>query len=112
MKESLNMGMIQQILEEEGEKLRQRSQRSSGNGRIESKNPDHMDIAQAYSDQERFHAVRILEQEHIDQIAVALQSIAEGSYGRCQHCHKPIPRERLQALPYATLCVSCQTQHG
>jgi RNA polymerase-binding protein DksA len=112
MKESLNMGMIQQMLEEEGEKLRQRSQRSSGNGRIESQNPDHMDIAQAYNDQERFHAVQILEQEHIDQIAVALQAIAEGSYGRCQHCHKPIPLERLQILPYATMCVSCQTKHS
>lgn len=112
MTESLNTEMIRQILEEECEKLRQRSHKSSGTGRAESKNPDHMDIAQGYSDQERYHAIHILEQEHIDQIADALQAITEGSYGRCQHCHKPIPRERLQALPYATMCVSCQTQHG
>ncbi|UCC52776.1 MAG: TraR/DksA C4-type zinc finger protein [Anaerolineaceae bacterium] len=108
MTESLNTKMIQQMLEEEREKLRQQLQISSGDGRAEAKNPDHMDIAQAYSDQERFHAVQTLEQEHLDQVEAALQAIVEGSYGRCQHCHQPIPLERLQVLPYATMCVSCQ----
>jgi RNA polymerase-binding transcription factor DksA len=110
--ESLNMEMMQQMLEVESERLRQRSQKSSGNGRTESKDPDLMGMAQSYSDQERTRAIQILEQEHIDLIAVALKAIAESSYGRCQHCHKPIPLERLQAPPYATMCVSCQTQHG
>ena len=64
-------------------------------------------IAQAYSDQERFHAVQILEQEHLDQITVALQAIAEGSYGRCQHritsynvCYTKLLRSTI-SLPYS-----------
>ena len=112
MTESLNMAMIQQMLEEEREKLRQQLQILSGNGHTESKNPDQMDIAQAYSDQERSRALQTFEQKHLDQVEAALQAIAEGSYGRCQHCHQPIPLERLQILPHAMMCVSCQAQYG
>ena len=31
--------------------------------------------------------------------------LAEGSYGRCDACGKAIPPARLEALPWATLCV-------
>ena len=112
MTESLNIETIQRMLEEEREKLRQQLQVSSGNGRTESINPDHMDIAEAYSDHERFHALQVLEQKQLDQVEAALRAIAAGSYGRCQHCHQPIPFERLQILPYATMCVNCQAQYG
>ena len=112
MIESLNMKMIQQMLEEKRAELRQQLQISSRDGHAEAKNPDYMDVAQAYSDQERFHAVQILEKAHLDQVEAALQAIAEGSYGRCQHCHQPIPLERLQVLPDATMCVTCQAQQG
>lgn len=28
----------------------------------------------------------------------------------CEHCDKPIPGERLEALPRATTCVDCSTE--
>jgi DnaK suppressor protein len=37
----------------------------------------------------------------------ALAKMAEGSYGSCDRCHAPIARERLEALPWAVLCVGC-----
>ena len=37
----------------------------------------------------------------------ALERFENGTYGICQECHQPIPPERLEALPYATTCVSC-----
>jgi len=112
MTESLDMAMIQRILEGEREKLRQQLQILSGNGHTESKNPDQMDIAQAYSDQERSRALQTFEQKHLNQVEAALQAIADGSYGRCQHCQQPIPLERLQALPTAMMCVACQAHHS
>jgi DnaK suppressor protein len=39
----------------------------------------------------------------------ALAKIDAGSYGRCEQCGRPIPEARLQALPYAALCVSCKS---
>ena len=35
----------------------------------------------------------------------ALQRIADGTYGFCRVCGRPIERERLEALPYADLCI-------
>ncbi len=37
----------------------------------------------------------------------AQEKIAEGSYGRCDRCGTPIAPERLEALPWATRCVTC-----
>jgi DnaK suppressor protein len=35
----------------------------------------------------------------------ALERIAEGTYGVCERCGKPIEKARIRALPYATLCI-------
>ena len=37
----------------------------------------------------------------------ALERVASGDYGVCESCGKPIPIERLDVLPYSTLCVEC-----
>lgn len=42
------------------------------------------------------------------QIDLALEKIDSGSYGLCEECGQPIPRVRLEALPFASNCVSCQ----
>ena len=37
----------------------------------------------------------------------ALQNIRKGSYGKCKKCGKQIEIARLEAMPTATLCLSC-----
>lgn len=44
----------------------------------------------------------------LEQIERALKRIDEGTYGTCERCGRPIPRERLEALPHASTCVECQ----
>jgi RNA polymerase-binding transcription factor len=39
------------------------------------------------------------------EIGAALARIEDGTYGTCRVCGKEIPSERLEAVPYATLCV-------
>lgn len=39
----------------------------------------------------------------------ALAKIEAGSYGLCEQCGQSIPPARLQALPYAALCVACKS---
>jgi RNA polymerase-binding protein DksA len=41
----------------------------------------------------------------IEKVEHALARIDDGSYGRCEACGKPIEAERLDALPYTTLCL-------
>jgi DnaK suppressor protein len=46
------------------------------------------------------NAVRML-----GDIETALRRLDDGSYGKCVACGKPIAEERLQAIPWATLCI-------
>lgn len=39
----------------------------------------------------------------------ALQKIEDGTYGICENCGETIPDARLEALPYAALCVNCKS---
>lgn len=39
----------------------------------------------------------------------ALSRIGDGTYGLCADCGNSIPPRRLEALPFATLCVNCQS---
>jgi DnaK suppressor protein len=45
----------------------------------------------------------------IEQIDAAVEKIHAGTYGQCENCGTTIPRERLKALPYAALCVTCKS---
>ena len=49
-----------------------------------------------------------LESRELVKIERALQQIRRGKYGVCEACEKKIPLARLNALPYTTLCVTCQ----
>ena len=37
----------------------------------------------------------------------AQDKIVEGSYGCCDRCEQPILSDRLEAMPWATLCILC-----
>jgi len=44
----------------------------------------------------------------VAQIDRALGKLENGSYGRCDKCGKLIGEDRLQAAPFATLCIDCK----
>jgi RNA polymerase-binding protein DksA len=44
----------------------------------------------------------------ISEIDAALQRIEDGTYGICASCGRAIPRERLEANPWASLCIDCK----
>ena len=46
----------------------------------------------------------------LKQIDRALGRIDDGSYGTCEVCAKEIPAERLEARPWATLCIDHQRE--
>ncbi|MGI8915116.1 MAG: TraR/DksA family transcriptional regulator [Chloroflexota bacterium] len=41
----------------------------------------------------------------VQEIDHALERIANGTYGKCERCGKPIPLPRLEARPFSTLCL-------
>ena len=48
------------------------------------------------------------EQELLYQIDDALKRLDDGTFGLCQQCSQPITMSRLKAVPYASMCITCQ----
>src|SRR5687768_15317782 len=51
-----------------------------------------------------------VESRELASIENALEQMRSGNYGVCEVCEEAIPLARLQALPYATLCIGCQRE--
>jgi DnaK suppressor protein len=51
-----------------------------------------------------------VESRELAQIENALEKMRHGTYGICEVTGRPIPLARLQALPYATMCIEAQRE--
>lgn len=67
---------------------------------------------QALVDLEREMGISLQEMRNRERQLVdeALVSLEEGSYGVCAECGEEISEKRLEALPFARLCVACQSK--
>ena len=45
--------------------------------------------------------------QRITEVDDALGRIDAGTYGRCEHCGRPIAADRLDARPFARRCIAC-----
>lgn len=59
-------------------------------------------------DRELDGSLELNAEEIVREIDDALARLDAGSYGACTSCGGAIPEERLDAVPYATLCVACK----
>jgi DnaK suppressor protein len=66
------------------------------------------DVANDDAEREVNTQLASLETRELAKIERAIRAIREGRYGSCEVCEKPIPIERLRALPYTPFCVECQ----
>jgi len=76
---------------------------------------DLADIASDDIDRRMIEAIGSQELKRLKLIDSALTRIKQGKYGSCIKCSKRIPQERLEALPYALMCVECKSKeerHG
>ncbi len=48
------------------------------------------------------------EEDELRAIDEAIQKLDAGTYGACESCSQPIPKTRLRALPFVSLCVRCK----
>ena len=87
-----------------------KKRRSEANGDLSSM-PIHMaDIGTDNFEQEFTLSLMESEEETLDLIETSLERIEEGTYGQCEECGVKIPKTRLKAIPYASLCVKCATE--
>jgi DnaK suppressor protein len=76
----------------------------------EQSSGDMIDAALDSAQDEISSQLAEVESRELAQIENALERMRNGTYGICEVTGKPIPLARLQALPYATMCIEAQRQ--
>ena len=76
----------------------------------EQSSGDMLDAALDSAQDEISSQLAEVESRELTQIENALERMRNGTYGICEVTGKPIPLARLQALPYATMCIEAQRQ--
>ena len=71
---------------------------------------DLADIASDDIDRKMIEALGSQELKRLRNIDSALSRIKEGKYGFCIKCGKLIPQDRLEAIPYALMCIECKSE--
>ena len=70
---------------------------------------DLADIAADDIDRKTLEALSSQDIKRMRLIESAISRIHNDRYGLCMKCNKKIPRERLEAIPYALMCIECQS---
>jgi DnaK suppressor protein len=101
-----NLGGFQQILEQkQAELVRELRLRD---GIAIEKSADPMDEIQYATERDLAIHSAGLETSLLRNVRAALARIRDGSFGTCIECESAISRKRLQAVPWASLCIKCQ----
>lgn len=107
---------LRSALEEQRENLRKEIHEQGAD-------PDSDDVAidvesgfadSAHSTAERARMISVIRalRSNLRDVERALAKMDLGTYGTCERCGKPIGPERLEALPWAVLCIECKQKVG
>jgi len=69
---------------------------------------DEGDLSQQHHEEWIFLNRNTIDMKLLREISDALHRIDTGQYGVCLECEEPISVKRLEALPWARYCVTCQ----
>jgi DnaK suppressor protein len=69
---------------------------------------DEGDLSQQHHEEWIFLNRNTIDIKHLREIEDALRRLEQGTYGTCMECEEPISVKRLNAVPWARYCVTCQ----
>jgi DnaK suppressor protein len=69
---------------------------------------DEGDLSQQHHEEWIFLNRNTIDMKLLREVTAALHRIDQGTYGVCAECEEPISAKRLDALPWARYCVTCQ----
>ena len=69
---------------------------------------DEGDLSQQHHEEWIFLNRNTIDMKLLREISDALRRLDNGSYGVCPECENPISAKRLDAVPWARYCVTCQ----
>lgn len=113
------LGALRTVLEDErAEMLEQAEKFEAGvdlaQWRDAGSDDDYGDSATAAFERDRAQSLANHARRTLVQIEDALRRMEHETYGVCERCGEPIPYERLEVIPFATLCMDCKqlAEHG
>ena len=68
------------------------------------------DVAVDFLEMQQEQSILVNQQALLTEVEDALKRIEDGTYGICVNCGRPIPEERLEAMPWAARDVKCEEQ--
>jgi DnaK suppressor protein len=112
MKNGLKFANYRKALEQKAEEVR-RSMSAQKAAQVVSRldiPSDEGDLSQQHHEEWIFLNRNTIDMKLLREISDALIRIDQGTYGVCLECEEPISAKRLEALPWARYCVTCQEQ--
>ena len=110
------MSVVESVSSLESTREKLRRERATVVARMRSLTQDALNLESAETDgvppsgYEREQALTVMLDGRLADIDSALVRIDDGTYGICADCGKEIPPRRLEAQPFAILCVQCQSE--
>jgi DnaK suppressor protein len=71
---------------------------------------DEGDLSQQHHEEWIFLNRNTIDMKLLREIAGALHRIEQETYGICAECEEPISSKRLDAVPWARYCITCQEE--
>jgi len=108
--QKLNLARYRQVLEEKAEEVR-RSMSAQKAAQVVARldvPSDEGDLSQQHHEEWIFLNRNTIDMKLLREISDALHRLDAGIYGICMECEEPISAKRLDAVPWARYCVSCQ----
>ena len=108
-----SLAEVRQRLSTRREELRKRLERVRADQARETENlsMDSADRAIQRENDDVIDSLGDAAATEVSAIDTAFARIDVGRYGLCEKCLHPIEAQRLAALPYATRCVRCTSEH-
>lgn len=100
----------QKLLQKKAEliNLVQKSESYGREADTEEESKDYIDKASSSYTKELMFRKSNSDRQFLQLVIQALKRIDDDEFGDCQNCEKPVESKRLEAVPWARLCLSCQ----
>src|SRR5215467_12592931 len=110
MKNGLKLATYRNMLEKKAQEVR-RSMSAQKAAQVVARldvPSDEGDLSQQHHEEWIFLNRNTIDMKLLREVSDALHRIDNGHYGICLECEEPISQKRLDAVPWARYCVTCQ----
>ena len=98
---------IRNILEEKAEALVEKLNQIESDAIRNPLSSDSEDRSQQIENDDVLNELDSVEAKELQLVKLALRRLDNGEYGTCNECGEQIGDSRLEALPYASICIEC-----